>query len=114
MAPESMSADPAYLHHVENLRDHVDQRFSQLNQWLESINDTLKKLADQRDRIVILEQNQLYTAADRLDLHKQVDALREDQKTQWKDVIKLTAIGGSLAAVAIAVLPLLIEHWLTK
>jgi CHASE3 domain sensor protein len=111
MALDSMSADPAYLHHVENLRDHVDRRFEALSNWLEQINETLKRLADQRDRIIVLEQNQVHTAADQRDLREQLDKLKDDQKKQWQSVIKLTAVGGALATVAIAVLPLLIEHW---
>lgn len=104
--------DPAYRHEVESLRIHVDTKFESVQEWVARVSVAIEKLADQRDRIIVLEQNvgQLNTALTSVvENHKELAGKVEAQGTKLiKYVAYISLIGGAFAIIA----PIIIPIWI--
>jgi bifunctional pyridoxal-dependent enzyme with beta-cystathionase and maltose regulon repressor activities len=107
MAPPAL--DPAYKHEVESLRQHVDAKFEGLSKWIETVSTAIEKMSDQRDRIIVLEE-QYKSVFSAIQGHGgAIEALKQENKEMLMRLIKISAwISAGIGTVAL-ILPILVD-----
>jgi uncharacterized protein (DUF924 family) len=104
--------DPAYKHELEALKQHVDIRFDGVREWIERVSLAIERLADQRDRIIVVEQTSHFHDQQIKAQEKVTETMRKDFNDQSAKVIRLTcyiAIAGGIFAV---LAPIFIPMWI--
>lgn len=82
--------EPALHRDLESLRSHVDSQFEGVKEWIRVVSQALERLTDQRDRIIVLEQeskNQAQKLSDQQLAIKGVETVQAESKSKVQTIL---------------------------
>lgn len=98
---------------IDRLREHFDDRFIGMERWLERVTVAIDKLAENRERVMVVEAAVLGIREDVSKLESaSIDAIKARGDIRI-DVVKLMTIGSMVMAVVSIAIPIAITLFLT-
>lgn len=113
-----MSADnPVSRAELQEIKDHIDSRFEDVNKWIEQCTRAITKLSEQSDRLVAVEKGAEFHGYRIVALetgHKSIvddmKKLQEEDGKQRTAINRVLVVGGTLVAIASLIAPVVIKR----